>query len=149
MSDQITQIATNLRAALEQAQSAEVSIPWLSRFPQNCCNFTSNLLLLELAGNVAGPLRRLMGTVCDIKGDEIGNHVWVQADNHVIDIAGDEFGLPPVVVSDSSDWHASLQDVKPFIERIDLPNGIPDAQLERLRDLYTDVQELIAPFRTA
>ena len=147
MSDLITRVATRLRNTLEQAQAADVSIPWLSRFPKNCCNFTSNLLLLELAGGEISPLRRMMGTVCNEKGDELGNHVWVQADEYVVDIAGDDFGLPAVVVSSSSEWHSSLQDVKPFIERIDLPDGIPQPQLERLADLYADVLELLKPFR--
>ena len=148
MSDNIKQVAQNLRAAIERAKAADADIPWLKRFPKNCCNFACNLLLLDLSAAGIRPARRIMGTVCDEKGDELGSHVWVQAEHFIVDITADNFGQSPVIVDDTSKWHEQLDEVKPFIARIDTEDGIGAEELIRLEQLYTDALQTLRQFRS-
>ena len=147
MSDQTREIATQLRSMIDAAKKAGANVAWLSRFPKNCCNFTSNLLLIELADAGVGSLRRMIGTVCDERGDELETHVWVTAGDCVVDITADIYGQPPVIAETSSSWHEALSEVKPFIERIDLPEGVSEEQLQRLRDLYQEDIATLSEFR--
>lgn len=149
MSAEIRELAENLRAALDRAKAADADIPWLARFPTRCCNFASNLLLLELSQAGIGRLRRVMGTVQDEKGDDLGTHVWVQSGDTIIDITADQFGQPNVIVEHQPDWHASLEDVKPFLPKQDLEEGVPADVMARLESLYEQALNTLASFRGA
>ena len=105
MSDVLLKTAEELRSTIEAAQAAGVDLPWLGRFPNKGCNFASNLLLLKFADAGISPLRRMIGTVTDERGDDIANHVWVVADGHIVDITADVYGQPKVIVSETSAWH--------------------------------------------
>lgn len=145
--DQIRETAQRLRTAIERAREAEAPIPWLGRFPVNCCNFAANLLLLDLSDAGVTGLRRMLGTVCDARGDDVASHVWVTTGDVVVDITADHFDQPAVIVERGSEWHESLTDVKPFIARQDVPEGIRAADLDRLKQLYADVIEQLAAYR--
>ena len=145
MSDTIRKITERLRATLESAQAGEGELKWLERFPRACCNFTSNLLLLELHDAKISPLRRMIGTITDDGGSDLENHVWVIADGTIVDITADNFGLEKVVVTKTSEWHESLSEIGPFIERIDLEQGISSAELDRVRELYEGTLAVLAP----
>lgn len=147
MSTLIHKTAKDLRATIENAKSENASVAWLPRFPAKCCNFGANLLLLELAEAGIENLRRMIGTVQDDRGDDVANHVWVQAGDIAIDITADQHGQPEVIVETQSAWHLSLADVKPFLPKVDLQEGVPEAEITRLRELYRDVIRELAPFR--
>ncbi len=136
-----------LRATLDNARSGNTTIAWLPRFPQRCCNFAANLLLLELADAGFTRLRRMMGTVQDPRGDDLAAHVWVQAGDLTVDITADQYGQPDVIVEPNSNWHLLLADVRPFVPRSDLPDGVPEVEIARLREIYEDVLRELAPFR--
>lgn len=148
MSALIRETVENLRATIERAQAAEAQIPWLKRFPKNCCNFAANLLLMDLQDAGVGTLRRLMGGVPEDGGDDTVPHVWVLADGFDTDVTADYHGQPGVIVEQESAWHSSLEDVKAFVPRLDLPEGIAEEEIARLRDLYQDVIQKLAEFRT-
>lgn len=139
--------ARDLRATIEKAKSGNASIAWLSRFPKNCCNFAANLLLIELADAKFKPLRRMIGTILDDRGDDVANHVWVQCGDVAIDITADQYGQPTVIAESQSGWHLSLTDVKPFIPKHDLEEGVSEEEIGRLRELYKDALHELAPFR--
>jgi len=147
MSTLILETAQNLRATIERAQSGNAGIRWLPRFPRNCCNFAANLLLLEFSESGGERFRRMLGTVLDDRGDDLATHVWVQADDLVVDIAADQFEQPKVIVEHLSSWHDSLHDVKPFLPKSDLVDGVSESEIARLRELYDDVLRELAPFR--
>ena len=147
MIDLIRNIALSLRATVARARDAGADIPWVSRFPQDCCNFGSNLLLFELSGAGITRLRRVMGTVPDEGPDSDTRHVWVQADDYTVDICGDQYGQSAVIVEQRSDWHGAMLDVKPFLAQCDLPEGISDTEIARLREIYEDVLAELARFR--
>jgi hypothetical protein len=147
MTDLIRDTAGKLRATVERAKDAGADIPWVSRFPQDCCNFGSNLLLFELSDAGVKRLRRVMGTVPDEGPDSDTWHVWVQADDYTVDICADQFGQPEVIVEQQSNWHDAMLDVKPFLAQRDLPEGISDTEIARLREIYKDVLAELARFR--
>lgn len=145
----IRETVENLRATIERARDAQAEIPWLNRFPKNCCNFAANLLLIELSDAGVGPLRRMMGGVAEEGSDDTVPQVWVQADGFDTDITADYHGQQSVIVEEGSVWHASLEDVKPFVPRLDIPEGISEEEITRLRDLYQDVLQKLAAFGEA
>jgi len=147
MSILILEIARNLRATIERAKSGNAGITWLPRFPENCCNFAANLVLLELSEAGGERLRRMLGTVVDDRGDDLATHVWVQAGDLVVDIAADQFEQPKVIVEHLSSWHNSLHNVKPFLPKRDLAEGVSEAEIARLREVYEEVLRELAPFR--
>ncbi len=144
---QILSTAENLRATVERAQDGNADIAWLARFPRKCCNFTANILLLDLSELGVGRIRRMMGTVRDHIGNDLETHVWVQTGDFVADITADQFGQAKVIVEQQSSWHDSLHDIRPFIPRQDVVEGISDTEIGRLRALYEQVLGELAPFR--
>ena len=145
----IRETVEKLRATIERARGAEAEIPWLKRFPKNCCNFTSNLLLMDLSDAGVSSLRRMMGGVPEEGGDDTIPHVWVQADGFVTDITADYHGQASVIVESDSVWHQSLEDVRAFVPRLDVPEGIAAEEITRLRELYEDVLQKLEAFRDA
>ena len=144
MSTSISDCAQKLRQTIERAKEADADIRWLSRFPTNCCNFCSNLLLLDLSDAGVGRLQRVIGTVDE---DDDARHVWVRADDYTVDICADQYGQSSVIATQQSSWHESLEDVKPFVPQTDLPEGISTAEIDRLRELYEQDLSELARFR--
>lgn len=139
MTSLIRDTAETLRASIEKAREAGADIPWLSRFPKKCCNFAANLLLLELSDAGVSKLYRVIGGVGEEGGDDTIPHVWVRADTVDVDVCADQHGQQNVVAEQQSEWHSSLEDVKPFLPQHDVPEGIAGEEIERLRSLYQDV----------
>lgn len=146
MSRVISDTAHQLRTSIERAKAAKADIPWLERFPDRCCNFAANLLLLALSDAGISQVRRMMGTVVDDRGNDVASHVWVQADQLVVDITADGYGQETVIAEETSAWHSSLSEIKPFIERIDVEEGVSADQMDRLRNLYQDTLSVLAEF---
>lgn len=147
MSAKIRATAENLRGAIRRAKEGNADIPWLKRFPKKCCNFAANLLLLDLSESGIAGLRRMMGTVQDERGDDLETHVWVQAGDIIVDITADEYGQPEVIVEQQSSWHEALHDIKPFLPKLDVAEGISDPEMARLRALYEQTLSALAAFR--
>jgi len=149
MSALIRKTAENLRASIERAKNAEAAIPWLKRFPHNCCNFAANLLLIELSNAGVAPLRRMIAGVPEETNDDTAPHVWVVADGIDTDISADAHQQPSIIVQQASAWHASLEDAKPFVPRLDVPEGIAATEITRLKELYAEVIQVLVEFREA
>ena len=73
----------------------------------------------------------------------------MQSGDTIVDITADQFGQPKVIVEHQSDWHASLEDVKPFLPKQDLEEGVPADVMARLKSLYEQALDTLAPFRGA
>lgn len=147
MTSLIRDTAETLRASIETARESGADIPWLARFPRKCCNFAANLLLLELSDAGVGKLHRVIGGVGEEGDDDTIPHVWVRAGDIDVDVCADQHGHQSVVAECNSQWHSSLEDVKPFLPQHDNPDGIADVEVARLRSLYQDVLKKLAEYR--
>jgi hypothetical protein len=70
------------------------------RFPRGTCGPVSELLGRYL---VEAGFEDVM-YVCGKKPSE-GSHAWVEVGGIILDITGDQFGRPPIVVTAASNWH--------------------------------------------
>jgi hypothetical protein len=99
--------ASRFRFALDKIDDKLWSRIGISAFPRGACGHCSELLgryLNELYGIEPEYV------VCDLYTDEgewRGGHAWLEWSGLIIDISGDQFGWPSVVVSRCSDLHAS------------------------------------------
>jgi hypothetical protein len=100
--EQLLEIALAARGALERyAPNAEGMDGILfGRFPHGTCGGTSELLGRYL---IEAGYENVM-YVCGNKHNE-GSHAWVEVGEFILDITGDQFGQPAVVVTTASDWH--------------------------------------------
>ena len=144
MANEIFETAESLRATIHRARDAGADIRWLPRFPTDCCNFASNLLLLDLSDAGVEHVRRVIGTVSD---DDDQRHVWIKAGKYDVDICADQFGQPSIIAEERSGWHGTLSEVKPLVPQCDLPDGIPADELVRVSGLYEDILAKLAPYR--
>jgi hypothetical protein len=94
--EQLLKIARAARCALERYASGAKS----GGFPRGTCGLVSDLLGRYL---VEAGFKKVM-YVCGEKRSE-GSHAWVEVGEIILDITGDQFGQPPVVVTAASNWH--------------------------------------------
>lgn len=102
----ILDIARRFRAALNQVDASLWAHVAVTDFPKAACGHASEML--------GKHLRELLGVDPDyvVKdnyepgGSWRGGHAWLEIDDLVIDITGDQFGWEPVIVSRSSKRHA-------------------------------------------
>ncbi len=146
MSDSIPDVASRLRATIDRAKVADAPIAWLSRFPRDCCNLAANLLLFDLSLAGVSKLRRLIAHVpCD--NSSRPRHVWVEADEFVVDITADQFGQEPVIAAPHSVWHESLLGVEPYVPRHDAPEGISGEEIARLKRAFKNYMDELESYR--
>jgi hypothetical protein len=102
--DQIQLAAQQFRAAIDAAGNE----PWLRKdinFPRGACGHASELLgryLINQLGIVADYVNK--EAPYDIGGWN-GSHAWLEWNGITIDIAGDQFGWPPVIVTRDPQFH--------------------------------------------
>lgn len=97
---QIDKLARQLRQWIEQQERHSLPAAF-ANFPARACEWASCLLALWLARN--GEL----GFTPDYGFDDDREHVWLTRDGLIVDITGDQFRWPPVIVTRSSRWHPS------------------------------------------
>lgn len=99
---QLATIAFAVREAIEAAD--RTNWPAFDHFPRGTCGTVSEVLARLLRERFGLDARYVAG---DGHPDCDGSHAWVEVDGTVIDITADQFGLPPVIVTDDSPWHAA------------------------------------------
>ena len=75
-----------------------------SRFPEQCCDFTTDIcqLYFECFG-----LTDLWNV--NAKVSSVQKHVWLEIGTVIVDITADQFQQPKVIVGTNSKWHRGLQ----------------------------------------
>jgi len=91
-------LCIELRCWLESADRSSLPDEFRN-FPVGACEWASCLLQMYL--NLNGEDRFV--AVYDISSDR--GRVFLRRDDMIVDITGDQFGWPPVIVSQSSPWH--------------------------------------------
>lgn len=117
-----TRMAPSHEAVIKAAYAFRAAIdaagpePWSTKhiqFPRGACGHAAELLgrhLMNQLGVVADYVCRMAHS--DIEG-WTGSHAWLEWDGLVIDITGDQFGWPPVIVArDSTPHHRGTDEVR-------------------------------------
>lgn len=112
--DGLHQFVQGFRTNLDSGR-AKLPADTCAHFPAGCCGVVSEAL--------AEALRRRFGIVatyvCGARTDDRGTatHAWLEVGGFIIDITGDQFDQPAVVVTRSRTWHDGWpdQDRRPHI----------------------------------
>jgi hypothetical protein len=98
----LRQFAVAFRARLDAGRD---SLPKdaCAHFPAGCCGIASE----ALAEAVRGRMGLAATYVCGSRHSEAGwtTHAWLEVDGVIIDLTGDQFGRPAVVVTTDRSWH--------------------------------------------
>lgn len=86
-------------------------------FPRGACGTVSEVLARLLREHVGLDARYVAG---EVHPDSDGSHAWVEVGGVVVDITADQFGLPAVIVTIESPWHAGWE------RTCDRPPCLPD-----------------------
>jgi hypothetical protein len=104
---QLLRIAQAARSALQRYVSDTQDFMFDS-FPRGTCGPVSELLGRYL---MEAGFKDVM-YVCGERQDK-GSHAWLEVGGIVLDITGDQFGQPPVVVAATSKWHGEWEREEP------------------------------------
>jgi hypothetical protein len=99
---ELNRIAAAARDIFEQ-NSRNALDECLHDFPKGACGCVSELLgryLQEYFG--VAPL------FVSAEVDNFATHAWLKINNTIIDITADQFGQPPIIVSNDPAWHRNL-----------------------------------------
>lgn len=85
----------------------------VSKFPNGCCDDSSQLLAAYLSDN-GYPYAKLMRGKDGGYNRELGSHVWLYLDGTHIDITGDQFNEygyenPPVIIAEHSKFLSTFE----------------------------------------
>ncbi|NJO53837.1 MAG: hypothetical protein HC829_02465 [Bacteroidales bacterium] len=97
----IEELATQLRRWLDHQDRRSLPEAF-ANFPAGACEWTSCLLGLWLEKNGEPGFEPFYGFPTE------GMHVFLIRDTLIVDITGDQFGWPPVIVTRESQWHKTL-----------------------------------------
>ncbi len=97
--EQLLKIALAARCALERYAS-DTKSGLFEGFPRGTCGPVSELLGRYL---VEAGFKNVMYVGGEKRSE--GSHAWIEVGEIILDITGDQFGQPPVVVATASNWH--------------------------------------------
>ncbi len=122
----IREVAEKFRGALEKAR-CDSTVPNMAGFPLDCCHHASRLLNLYIHEHTD---MEIFDEVCGEYHTK--EHCWLERGDVIVDITADQFdeGLPAVVVTRHSDWHAAWN------RQENRPSHQCDKSLEELKQLY-------------
>lgn len=132
----VAEVATEFRQRLDLLFAEQRDqLPEIFRgFPDACCEFVSILLADHLVK--CGFESPLLVTAEWHSGKFLLSHVWLELDDQVIDITGDQAGidLHPVIVSATSDWHRDhpAHSKRPYKEVWAECNGWTQGEIDKL-----------------
>lgn len=112
----IYDVASAFRAAIERVDDRILPVG-LQNFPEQCddeaCLYLATALKAQGLGDFTRAATEFMPEhITTTDGLEPFGHVWLEQDDIVVDITGDQFrpSLPPVFVAMSSEWHDALRE---------------------------------------
>ena len=101
--------AQRVRNAVENIDRGYWERLGIDRFPRGACGHCSELLGCYLHEVYAVEAEYV---ACDLYTDDdkwMSSHAWVEWNGLIIDISGDQFGWPPVIVSRTSPFHVGAR----------------------------------------
>jgi hypothetical protein len=106
----LAEVASKVRAALETFSRGTADTVWQS-FPNGCCGVASELLGRALIELGFAEVSYVLGEQTIDGRDQ--SHAWIKVGKMIVDIAADQFGCPPVIVTTDSLWHAAWATERP------------------------------------
>lgn len=98
--------ALAFRAALDAIDRVHWERIYIDRFPRGACGHCAELLALYLQQGFGITADYVCKEFYDAQGNRETSHAWLEWDGLIIDISGDQFGWPPVIVTRQSNLHA-------------------------------------------
>lgn len=118
--DDVLIAATAFRAAIDRADQA----PWAAigcTFPRGACGHAAELLAYYLRKRLGIVPDYISQTTYDTSvGGWTGGHAWLEWNGLAIDVTGDQFGWPPVIVMRDPPFHGQGQDEQRFLALADM-----------------------------
>lgn len=104
--DNVGSAATRFRAALDEVERQHWARIYIQNFPSGSCGHCSELLALYLSERFDIALEYVCKLAVNTQ-DLSASHAWLEWNGLIIDITGDQFGWPPVIVSRTSEVHSA------------------------------------------
>ena len=105
----IRQAATMFRSALDAVDPKIWLAVTIDDFPRGACGHAAELLGRYLRDMFAIESIYVLKDFWDSEGTWRGGHAWLEHDGLIVDITGDQFGWPPVIVTRSSSVHEEAE----------------------------------------
>ena len=102
-------VARKMREILESYSASAVEVAF-EAFPIGACGATSELLARYLREFVQVDALYASGGLYASGEHGRASHAWVVADGWIVDITADQFGQPPVIVTQDEAWHRDWED---------------------------------------
>ncbi|MDX9712580.1 MAG: hypothetical protein RBT56_08655 [Ignavibacteriaceae bacterium] len=141
--DELREIATDFRQAVEDSDLSEASIGKeanirVGDFPDSACAEISTVLgiVLTQMHNVT-PLVEIVAQIENDKKEWYGTHHWLEHNGIIIDITADQFEMikDKVIVSDDSQFHKEYgKQIETYSENFDI-----DKQFEWIKPIYDEI----------
>ncbi|MDO6524724.1 hypothetical protein Q4519_03405 [Motilimonas sp. 1_MG-2023] len=113
--EQLTFLVNQFRAAMEKLNPCDFDGTSLSvsKFPEACCDDSSQLLAAYLSDNGYSNAKLIRGANGGFN-EELGSHVWLNLDGVHIDITSDQFNKygyknPPIIIAEHNDFLSSFE----------------------------------------
>ena len=107
--EKLSYASRSFRAALDQVPTEVWATSYIDNFPHGACGHVSELVGRYLSDQFSIEPEYVCGTLYDGEGNRLSSHAWLEWNGVTIDISADQFGWPPVIVSDCSTYHANIE----------------------------------------
>lgn len=95
----IERAATEFRAALDAIDKCHWQAIYIDRFPRGACGHCAELLALYLLERFGITVDYVCREFYSDAGERETSHAWLEWNGLIIDISGDQFGWPAVIVT--------------------------------------------------
>lgn len=102
--------AALFRSALDAVDPKIWLAVTIDDFPRGACGHAAELLGRYLRDRLAIECTYVLKDFVEADGTWRGGHAWLEHDGLIIDITGDQFGWPPVIVTRASARHEGAED---------------------------------------
>lgn len=104
--EEVFAAAQTFRNALNAIDRVHWDRIYIDRFPKGACGHCAELLAFYLQRRFGITADYVCKDFYKASGEHETGHAWLEWNGLVIDISGDQFGWPPVIVTRHSELHA-------------------------------------------
>jgi len=108
--DDVREAATRFKTALDAIDLIHWDRLHIGNYPRGACGHCAELLARYLTEQFGITPEYVCRDFHDDAGDWLTGHAWLEWNGLLIDISGDQFGWPPVIVTRASPYHGVASD---------------------------------------